>query len=546
MEANKAVYVIGHKNPDTDSVCSAIAYAYYKEKMENHAFTPMRAGQISDETQYVLTKFGAEAPERIEDVRTQVRDIEIDELHGIDGNLSIKKAWALMKELNVVTLPIVLGSRLQGLITTEDITTSYMDVYDSRVLSEARTQYRNILETLDGTLLTGNEHGYFIKGKVMVGAGSPETIEESMEGDDLVILGNRYEAQLCAIEMNASCLVICNGAKVAGTIVRLAQEKQCVIISTPHDTFTVSRLINQSIPVRFIMRKKNLVTFSMDDYVEDLKDIMAKKKYRNFPILDNGNYAGMISRRRLINNKRKRLILVDHNERSQAVDGIQEAEILEIIDHHRLGSMETIAPVFFRNQPVGCTSTILFQMYREADVEIPKKIAGLLCCAIISDTLLYRSPTCTADDRAAAEELAVIAGIDPKETASEMFRAGSNLRDKEASEIMYQDYKEFTAGDIVFGVGQISSMSSEELGMIRGKMLSFMKNLAENSEGKMYFFMMTNILEEATELLGVGRGVEEVIEQAFDQKMKDGSLILKGVVSRKKQLIPALIVSIQQ
>ena len=546
MEANKTVYIIGHKNPDTDSICSAIAYAYLKSKTEKHDFSPMRAGQISEETQYVLNKFGMEAPESIEDVRTQVRDIDIDELHGIDGNLSIKKAWALMKELNVVTLPIVLENKLKGLITTEDITTSYMDVYDSRVLSEARTQYRNILETLDGTLLTGNEHGYFIKGKVMVGAGSPETIEECMEGDDLVILGNRYEAQLCAIEMNASCLVICNGAKVAGTIVRLAQEKQCVIISTPHDTFTVSRLINQSIPVRFIMRQKNLVTFSMDDYVEDLKDVMAKKKYRNFPILDSGNYIGMISRRRLINNKRKKLILVDHNERSQAVDGIQEAEILEIIDHHRLGSMETIAPVFFRNQPVGCTATILFQMYREAGVEIPKKIAGLLCSAIISDTLLYRSPTCTADDREAAKELAAIAGIDPDETASEMFRAGSNLRDKSAAEIMYQDYKEFTAGDTVFGVGQISSMSSEELGMIREKMLTFMKALAENSDGKMYFFMLTNILEETTELLSVGHGVAEVTEQAFDTKMTDGSLILKGVVSRKKQLIPALIVSLQQ
>ena len=299
-----------------------------------------------------------------------------------------------MKESNTKTMPITKENMLEGLITIGDIATSYMDVYDSHILAKARTQYRNIVQTLDGTIVTGNEHGYFVKGKVVIAASSPELLENFIEKDDLVVLGNRYESQLCALEMEASCIVVCQGSEVSKTIKKLAEERQCVVISTPHDTFTVARLINQSIPVKHFMSKENLTTFKMSDYVEDIKDVMTKKRFRDFPVVDRkGRFVGLISRRLLIDARKKQLILVDHNEKSQAVDGIEEADIQEIIDHHRLGSIETIGPVYFRNQPVGCTATIVYQMYEEQGVMIDRMIASLLCSAIISDTLMFRSPT---------------------------------------------------------------------------------------------------------------------------------------------------------
>lgn len=542
------VFVSGHKNPDTDSVCSAICYANLKSKLnENVEYIAVRAGHLNEESQYVLERFGVQPPVYIKDVRTQVRDIEIRETEGVDQDISLKTAWNLMRDKNVVTLPITEGNKLAGLITIGDIATSYMDVYDSRILATAKTKYKNILETLDGLLVTGDAEAVFDKGKVLIAAANPDLMENYIEEHDLVILGNRYESQLCAIEMNADCIVVCEGAPVSMTIKKLAEEKGCTVIGTPHDTYTVARLINQSMPIAHFMRRERLVTFRLDEFTETIKDVMAKKRHRDFPILDKyGNYVGMISRRNLLNMSPKKLILVDHNEKSQAVNGIENAEILEIIDHHRLGSLETIAPVFFRNQPLGCTATIIYQMYRENGVEISKTIASLLCAAIISDTLMYRSPTCTAYDRQTAEELADIAGIRVEEFAREMFKAGSNLKDKEPKEIFYQDYKTFSSNDISFGVGQINAMTEEELADIKGKLLPYLRERAESMKVNMVFFMLTNIISESTELLYVGDNAEELIQNVFGVSADVDSFRLEGVISRKKQLIPALMAGMQQ
>ena len=412
-ERRRRTIVIGHKNPDTDSICSAICYAALKSKITGKEYVAGRAGHVNEETQYVLNYFNVEAPQLVESVKTQVKDIEIRATKGVERNISLKKAWNLMQDAHVVTLPAVSEKGvLEGLITVGDITKSYMNVLDSSILSKAHTQYKNILETLEGAMVVGDENDYFDQGKVLIAAANPDMMEYYISEHDLVILGNRYESQLCAIEMRAGCIIVCEGAKVSMTIKKLAQEHHCVVISTPHDTYTVARLINQSMPVKFFMKSSNLITFHLDDYTDSIKDVMAKKRHRDFPILDkNDRYVGMVSRRNLLGIKRRQLILVDHNEKSQAVDNIESADILEIIDHHRLGSLETMAPVYFRNQPVGCTATILYQIYQERKLEIPKNIAGLLCAAIISDTLMFRSPTCTALDRAAAERLAEIAGI---------------------------------------------------------------------------------------------------------------------------------------
>ncbi len=551
MPEERKTIVIGHKNPDTDSICSAICYANLKSEVTGREHEPGRAGHINEETQFVLNYFGVEAPRLVENVKTQVKDIDIRETKGVDKNISLKRAWNLMQDANVVTLPAVSGwGVLEGLITVGDITKSYMNVYDSSILSKARTQYSNILETLEGALVVGDETKYFQEGKVLVAAANPDMMEYYISPHDLVILGNRYESQLCAIEMEADCIIVCEGAAVSMTIRKLAQERGCTVMTTPYDTYTVARLINQSMPISYFMRTENLITFEDADYIDEIKEVMTSKRHRDFPILDkDGKYKGMISRRNLLGARGKQIVLVDHNERNQAVDGIENAEILEIIDHHKLGTVETISPVFFRNQPVGCTATIIYQMYNENNVQIDKTVAGLLCSAIISDTLLFRSPTCTRIDELAALALAGVAGINIDRYAADMFAAGSNLKGKSDEDIFYQDFKRFSAGKVSFGVAQISSLNEDELTDLKARMVPYLKKAQEEHNVDMLFFMLTNILTESTELICEGSGAENLIRNAFHLDMEDGvslnngAVELPGVVSRKKQLIPAIMIA---
>ena len=501
--------VLGHRNPDTDSICSAICYANLKEKMTGEEYEPCRAGNLNPETQFVLKYFKLEPPRLVENVRTQVKDIEIRKTKGVGRGISLRNAWSLMQEDNVVTLPCVNDDGvLEGVITIGDITKSYMNLYDSSIISKAGTKYANILDTLDGTMVIGDPEAYFDKGKVLIAAANPDLMENYIEKHDLVILGNRYESQLCAIEMEAGCIIVCEGAGVSLTIRKLAQERGCTVITTPYD-----------------------------------------------PIMNsNGKYLGMISRRNLLGARGKSIILVDHNEKTQAVEGIESADIKEIIDHHRLGTVETLGPVFFRNQPLGCTATIIYQMYQENKIEIDKKTAGLLCSAIISDTLLFRSPTCTAVDKAAGLALAEIAGLDIETYAIKMFAAASNLKGKSDEDIFYQDFKRFTVGNSVFGIGQITSLNAAELEELKGRMLSYCEKAREQHNADMMFFMLTNILTESTDVLCVGQGAEQLVASAFhiaDEEeggleKHDGIVFLPGVVSRKKQLAPQIIMALQQ
>lgn len=362
-----------------------------------------------------------------------------------------------------------------------------------------------------------------------------------------MILGNRYESQLCAIEMDAKCIIVCDGALVSFTIKKLAESKGCFIIKTPYDTYTATRLVNQSMPIRYFMKAKDLITFRRNDYIDDIRETMAQKRYRDFPIMDlNGRYYGMISRRSLLGARKKQLVLVDHNEIAQAVDGLDEAEVLEIIDHHRIGGLETMNPVYFRNQPLGCTATIVYQLYREQNATIDKQIAGLLCSAILSDTLILRSPTCTETDKKAAYALAEIAGIDPEKYAEEMFAAGSNLSSRTPEEIFYQDFKKFVVDEVSFGVGQINSMTQKDLDDVRARLIPYMEKALTSHAIPMLFFMLTNIPQGTTELLCAGNGAQELARKAFHLSGDEDAIILKNTVSRKKQLIPALMQAIQQ
>lgn len=544
---SRKVLVVGHKNPDTDSICSAIAYAHLKNQLSEDEHIPKRAGYISDETKYVLEKFNIETPGYIQDVGTQVKDIDIRKTEGGSRTFSLKKAWNMMRDLKVATLPVTCNNKLEGIISVKDIATANMDIYDNQILGTAKTSYKNILETLDGKMIVGDENDIVERGKILIAASNPDTLEDFIDPGDIIILSNRYESQLCAIEMNAGCIIVCTGAAVSKTIQSMAKEKGCHVISTPYDTYIVSRLINQSTPIDYFMRTENLITFETDDFTEDVKKVMAKVRHRDFPVLDvYGSYCGMISRRSLLDVQKKRIILVDHNEKSQAVDGLETAEILEIIDHHRLGTLETISPVFFRNQPVGCTATIVYQMYQENRIEIKPEIAGLLCAAIITDTLMFRSPTCTEDDRKAAETLAAIAGIEIKEFAEELFHAGSNLKHKSPEEMLYQDFKTYSINNASFAVGQNNFMNSAELQDAKEKLLAYLDTTYRRNDIDMLFIMLTNILDESTELLYYGEGAQEVAETAMKVCAADHSLHLQGVVSRKKQLIPALMAVLQQ
>ena len=544
MLKEKKVFVIGHKNPDTDSICSAIAYAALKNKTDDGVFVPKRAGEVNNETKYVLDFFDVETPEFIGHVGTQVKDVEIKPTPSLNEGISLKNAWNKMRDLRESTMPIVNDGVLEGIISVKDIATANMDIYETRILAISHTKYTNVLDAIDGTMIVGDSEEEITKGKILIGAANPDLLENYVEDGDMLLTGNRFENQLCGIEMNAGCIVVCTGAPISKTIQKLAKENNCKIISTPHDTLMVARLISQSAPVRYFMKKDHLITFSREDFISDIRDTLAKIRHRDFPVLDrDGKYCGMLSRRSLLNMDNKKIILVDHNEKGQAVDGIDEAEILEIIDHHRLGSMETALPVFFRNQPVGCTGTIIYDLYQENNVEVDKKIAGLLCSAIISDTLMFRSPTCTPKDKKAAEELAKIAGIEIQEHAEKMFRAGSSLADKTPEEIFYQDFKKFSGNDKNFGAGQISSMDKTELEQLRPKIAAYMEGAVK--EGEMLFFLLTNIQTESSDLVFAGEGAKELVETAFGEP-EENWVHVPGLVSRKKQFVPSVLHVLQQ
>lgn len=549
MRNQERIFVIGHKNPDTDSICSAIAYADIKNRTSQKVkYIPKRAGQINEETEYVLNRFGVQPPGYLSNIGTQVKDMDIRLSPEANKSMSLKNAWDLMQENSIVSLPIrEKDGTLEGLITIGDIAKTYMDTTDSYLLSRARTQYQRIAETIGGKVIEGNAHGYFIQGKIMVATANPDKMKEYVEENDMVIMGNREEDHLQAIEQNVSCIIVGMGIEVTEKVLKLAHEKDIVIISSPYDTFTISRLINQSIPVKYIMKTDNLVTFNTEDFTDDIQEVMIKHRHRAFPVINKkGKCIGTISRRNFLDMHRKKVVLVDHNEKDQAVDNIDKADIMEIIDHHKLGTLQTMQPISFRNQPVGCTGTIMYQMYGEQKLEIPPKIAGLLCAAIISDTLMFRSPTCTLQDKMAAGALALIADISIEEFAKEMFKAGSNLKDKSPEEIFYQDYKKFIAeGDICFGVGQISSMDADELREIKERLIPFMVSECGRHGVSRVYFMLTDIMEQSTELLFYGEGSEEMAVNAFKIEPKDGTIYLKGVVSRKKQLIPPLMEAAQ-
>ena len=543
------VVVIGHRNPDTDSICSAIAYAELKNKTSSLVCEARRAGRMNQETEFVLKRFGVAPPRMCTDVNPKIRDVDYREMPGIPGSTSLRKAWEIMRDQKIDTLPITSAdNELEGIITVKDIATANMDVFDTGVLATSRTTYKNILETLGGTMVVGNENAVCTTGHIKIGTATPEMLENNVEKGDIVILTNRYESQLCAIEKEASLLIICNGAKVGRTIQRIAEETGVAIMTAPCDTYAAGKLMSQCAPISYYMTRNDIVKFTLVTPVADVTRVMAKVRHRYFPILDeDGKYCGMVSRRNIIALRKRRIILVDHNEATQAVEGFDQAEILEIIDHHRIGSLETSGPVYFRNQPVGCTATIITQMYDENGVEIRPQIAGLLLAAILSDTLVFRSPTCTPVDVSTAHRLAKIAGVEIDAFASEMFEAGEKLDGKTPEEVFLQDFKVFMCGDVRFGVAQGSYMTRKNLKAAQKLLTPYLPEACGKQNVEDLYMLLTDVPKEESVVICTGRHADEMLRSGFEKEPEeDGSWTLPGVVSRKKQFIPALMSAYQE
>ena len=543
------VVVIGHRNPDTDSICSAIAYAELKNKTSSLVCEARRAGRMNQETEFVLKRFGVAPPRMCTDVNPKIRDVDYREMPGIPGSTSLRKAWEIMRDQQIDTLPITSAdNELEGIITVKDIATANMDVFDTGVLATSRTTYKNILETLGGTMVVGNENAVCTTGHIKIGTATPEMLENNVEKGDIVILTNRYESQLCAIEKEASLLIICNGAKVGRTIQRIAEETGVAIMTAPCDTYAAGKLMSQCAPISYYMTRDDIMKFTLVTPVADVTRVMAKVRHRYFPILDeDGKYCGMVSRRNIIALRKRRIILVDHNEATQAVEGFDQTEILEIIDHHRIGSLETSGPVYFRNQPVGCTATIITQMYDENGVEIRPQIAGLLLAAILSDTLVFRSPTCTPVDVSTAHRLAKIAGVEIDAFASEMFEAGEKLDGKTPEEVFLQDFKVFMCGDVRFGVAQGSYMTRKNLKAAQQLLAPYLPEACGKQNVEDLYMLLTDVPKEESVVICTGRHADEMLRSGFEKEPEeDGSWALPGVVSRKKQFIPALMSAYQE
>ncbi|MBS5883254.1 putative manganese-dependent inorganic diphosphatase [Clostridium sp.] len=539
------IYVTGHKNPDSDSICAAFSYAEFKNKTGKLPAIPVRLGNVSQETQYILDYFGVEAPQLLKTVKLKVEDLEFDKITPVSPEISLKTAWTIMRDKNIKTLPVAdENDHLLGVLAISNLTSCYMDIWDNRILAKSNTSFENIVDTLSAKEIYVNTERKTFPGKIVVSAMKPESMKDHIEAGDIAIVGDREEVQDALLDLNISLLIITGSHTPTNKVIEKAKKSNISVITTPHDSFTASRLIVQSIPVGYVMIKDKLVTFSTDELVEDVKKVMIDTRYRSYPVIsENGKVLGTVSRYHLISNYKKKIIQVDHNERSQSVDGLEEAEILEIIDHHRVADIQTTGPLYFRSEPIGSTSTIVGKCFFENGIRPSKQAAGLLCGAIISDTLLFRSPTCTPQDKSICLKLAEIAGINVEEFAKEMFKAGTSLKGKTVEQIFNQDFKPFGIEDTRVGIAQVNTMDIEGFMPLKDEMLAYMNTKAKEANLDMVLLLLTDILNEGSQILVAGDR-PEIVEKAFNVKLEDSTAFLDGVLSRKKQVVPPITAAV--
>ena len=539
MKSTKPIYTIGHRNPDTDSICSAIGYAHLKQAMGENVVAA-RAGKVNAETKYALEHFHVEQPLLLTDLYPRVKDITLDCQIVVKQHDTLRHLGEVMREHKLKSVPVTDSKGvLVGIVTVSDLADRYFQELGMQNLANMRVRYRDIIQATDSKVLVSGEEGEFIKGNVRIAAGSLQTIKNVIKKNDIVLIGDRHDETIIdCVNLDIACLVVTGNGRVSADVIEAAEEKHVFVLSTPYDTYTVARLINQCVPIRRIMHD-NPVCFKPLDLLSDIKGTMEETNFRNYPVVENGHIVGLVSRDQLMVPERERVIMVDHNERGQAVEGIEEATILEIIDHHRLGGIQTSEPIRTYVEPVGCTATIVANMHWQRDIDIPASIAGLLLSAIISDTVLFKSPTCTDYDRKTAKRLAEIANVDMGEYGLQMLKAGSGIGDMTPVEIAKNDLKEFRIGDYRIIVSQISVMDEKEVLELEPQLIEAMSHICDKEGFDMSLVMVTNILEEATTLLYSG-SPKTLIGEAFHKDASGTHIYLPGVMSRKKQIIPPL------
>lgn len=545
---NDTVYVSGHQNPDTDSIISAVAYAKLLNTMGKYDAVPVRLGPISQETQFVLDTFDLETPMLLKTVKQKVEDLDYDKVTLFSKELTLKTAWSLMKQSNLKSAPILdENSQLVGLLSTSNIISGYMDEWDSQIISKSGTSIENIVDTLDARVLHLNRQTKTFNGEIHIAAMHQSEAKKRIKQDDIVIVGGDRERTIAMlIEQKVSLIILTGSLTLTKEMLAKVQEANITTISTPYNSFVTSQLIIQSVPVDFVMQKGGIQTFSTDDTVDYMKEVMTETRYRSYPVIDlNGRVVGSLSRYQLLSGMRKKVIQVDHNERAQSIPGIEEADILEIIDHHRVADIQTVSPVYFRCEPLGSTATIVAKAYKENKVDIPPNIAGALLSAIISDTLLFKSPTCTPTDTKIAKRLAAIAGVNLVELGTEMFKAGTSLKGKSVEQIFFQDYKRFSIGNRHVGVAQVNTMDIEGFAEYKDEMLKYMKEQVSAQKLDAVLLLLTDVINAGSQLYVVGPKAE-IASRAFDVKVRNHEAYLPGIISRKKQVVPALTEAIEQ
>lgn len=539
------IYITGHKVPDTDSICSAISYAELLNKSGKYDAEPIRLGELNNETKFVLDYFGVTEPRFKDSMKLKVHDLELDEPTIIYRDTPVKKAIELLQDKTTLLLSICDEyHKLYGVLSLSDITKSYMNVWDDMILHRSNTTLNNIVDVLSAKVL--NESDRAFTGKMTVYAMEPDELGDRIKEGDIVIVGDRDNAQEDAVNRNVSLIIVSGGYQMKDEILKKAKKNNISVISTELNSFMAARMLPLSIPAEFVMTKGDLNTVNIDDTVEDVKDIMAKTRYRSYPVLDNdGAIVGNLSRYHLITGKPKKLILVDHNEKAQSVNDIEQAQILEILDHHRIEPVSTNSPIFFRNEPVGSTATIISKMFFEEGIRPTKEVAGLLASAIISDTLLFRSPTTTDDDRRMLERMACYAEIEPETYANEMFKAGTSIEGKSVEELLNMDVKEFNIEGENVRIAQIFTLDKEKVLELKEEILKSMEEIRNERNNRTFAFVVTDIFNESSIVFVAGAFGDEIASE-FNQKLEAQEFFADGLLSRKKQMVPGVTNAIKK
>lgn len=533
------VLVFGHRNPDNDSICSAVAYAHLKNLTDTeNVYVPARLGPVPPETVWAFERFGVQQPEEIAHVHTRVRDAMTADVVSVEAKRTMLEAGRVMRERGVRALPVLESGVVRGLVNQTILAEAYLSETEIRGFTSVAVTADRLAAVVDGDLIVGDPEKR-LSGDVLIGAMEPSTMLGYIKPGDTLIVGDRKRTQPMALDAGVACLVVTGGSRPEDDVVELAREKGAVVISTFHDTYAAARLVNLSHTVADVM-DTDILRFDPETLLSEALEDLLDSAHREAVVVDApGRPLGMVTRSNIARGTRRRVILVDHNETAQSAPGIEDAEVVEVVDHHRIGDVQTYGPILFLNIPVGATATVVATRYAELGVKMPEPMAGILLAAVLSDTVLLKSPTTTDTDRRVADELAAKVGVDPVEFGMEMFRARTAGRAFSAEGAVKGDLKEYRAGDTVAAIGQIETVDTAEVMEHAEEVRAVMESLREARGYDLVLLMVTDVVREGSEIIAVGK--TRIAERGLGVSLDSGSAWMQGVLSRKKQVAARLV-----